>query len=308
MRWPLLNLDERSLELVRDDVPHPAELLVPEHILLVLGEDHLDAVKRRALRDQRHAVLAGIGIPVLEQELAQLLDVELVLGNHAPVRRACHRGKKRSETGIASEDLDDEEALVASRGGAERVGHLDGAGDASAETDAIVGPGNVIVHGLGDRDHPYSLLMEPHRVRKGVVSSDRDEGVDPEPFEVLQSLLAEVVHLVLVLVAEVRRHFVQGDVARPGARGVEEGTAGAANLVHNLLGELHHHVASVEVVAPNELDEPRPSAADAENAVAFTKRPNGERANRRIQPGNVAAAGENPDGSFFRPNVCHTPL
>jgi len=45
-------------------------------------------------------------------------------------------------------------------GGAEAVDHLNGARDAGAEADAVVGAGDVVVHGLGNADDFEAFLVE----------------------------------------------------------------------------------------------------------------------------------------------------
>ena len=77
---------------------------------------------------------------------------------------------------------------MTSRGCSQCMGHLDGAGDTRAETNAIVGARHVVVHGLGNPDDPDSLLVEPDRVREGVVSTDRDQRVDAQPIEIGEHL------------------------------------------------------------------------------------------------------------------------
>src|SRR5690606_19001118 len=164
-------------------------------------------------------------------------DVEGVLGDHAAVGGAGHGGEEGGEAGVSPEDLDDEEALVGSGGGAQPVGQLDGAGHARAEPDAVVGAGDVVVHGLRDRDDADALGVQALGVAQGVVSADRDEDVDPEVLEVLEDGGGHVVDLVHVAVPEVGRDGGAGEPARVGPGGVEEGAAGPARTVHDVFGQ-----------------------------------------------------------------------
>ena len=151
----------------------------------------IDACKQQlALVDEEHRRLLQS-----RETLLGRIDVEDVLGNHAAVRRPGHGWEQGGEPGVPAEDLDDEEALVAAGRRAQRVGHLDRARDAGGEADAVVGPGDVVVHGLRDRDHPHALSVQANGVRKGVVAPDRDQDVDADPVDVRQDLRGQVVRL-----------------------------------------------------------------------------------------------------------------
>ena len=128
-----------------------------------------------------------------------------MLGDDAAVGGARHGRQHGGEAGIAAEDLQHQEALVRAGRGAQAVGHLDGARDAGAEADAVVGAGHVVVHRLGNGDDLDAFLVQAHAVAERVVAADRDEVVDAQPFEVLQHLRRQVVALGVVLVLQVRR-------------------------------------------------------------------------------------------------------
>ena len=88
------------------------------------------------------------------------------------------------------------------------MGHLDGARDAGAEPDAVVGARDIVVHGLWNRDYWNAALMEMRPVAQCVVTADRDQAVDAQEVEVLQHLVGDVVDVVLILVLQMRRHEI----------------------------------------------------------------------------------------------------
>ena len=64
--------------------------------------------------------------------------------------------------------------------GAELVDEVHRPRDRGGEPDAVVGPVDVVVHRLGDRDHRDALVVEAERERQRVVPADRDHRVDAE--------------------------------------------------------------------------------------------------------------------------------
>ncbi len=132
---------------------------------------------------------------------------------------------------------------------------------------------DVVVHRLGDRDDRHALLVQPVPVGEGVVSTDRDEVVDPEEVQVLQDLGRDVVDLVGVLVGQVRWDERLGQMAGPRPRAVEEGPARTSGAIDEVLRQLHDAGAVVRVGVGNQVDEPRPAAPDAEDAVALAAGP-----------------------------------
>ncbi len=193
----------------------PPSFLWPKASVASPREDHVAAFEHGAFGDQDDGVAAGILAAVVDQQLGQLLDVEFVFGDDAAVGGSGHGGQHGGESGIASEDFEDEEALVGTGGGAQAVGHLDGAGDARAEADAVIGARDIVVHRLGDGDDLDAFLIEADAVAKCVVAADRDEVFDAKPLEILDDFRREVVLLGGVAGLEMR-----GDAALPTALGL----------------------------------------------------------------------------------------
>jgi hypothetical protein len=188
------------------------------------------------------------------------------------------------------------------------VRHLDRPGDAGREADAVVGPGDVVVHRLRERDDLEALLVEADAVRERVVPSDRDQDVDTELPDVREDLGGEVVHLVRVAVAEMLGDVRPRNVRGAGPGGVEERPSGPADLVDDLLGELHDAVAVGPPRDPVQLDQAGPAPADAEDPVAVPERPDRDRPDGRVQAGHVSSPRQNRDRSALRPHVRHRSL
>ena len=66
----------------------------------------------RALGDQDHRVVAGVTVAVVHHQLGELLDVEGMLGNEAAIGGAGHGRQERRVPCVATEDFDDQKALV----------------------------------------------------------------------------------------------------------------------------------------------------------------------------------------------------
>ena len=90
--------------------------------------------------------------------------------------------------------------------GAQAVGHLDGAGDAGAEADAVIGARHIVVHGLGDCDDLDALAVQPHAVAQGVVAADGDQVIDAQPVQVLQDFGRQIVDVLFIGILQMRGH------------------------------------------------------------------------------------------------------
>ena len=266
-----------------------------EHVRLFALEAHsFLRLEGRSLRYERNRVLAGIPVVVVRHQLGEMLDVGRILGDEAAVGCAGHRRQQRREAGISAEDLDDEKALVGPGRGAQPVRELDRARDAGTEADAVIAAVHVVVHRLRDGDDVYPFIVQAFAVAERVVASDRDQYVDSDVLEVQEHVLRDVVDR-LVVAGEMRRHARAWQVAWPRSRGVEESAARAAGAIHDGLRELLHAFGVVGAVVPVVVDESRPTAPNADNAVTFAQRADRDRPDRRIETGDVAAAGENRD-------------
>src|SRR5436305_13038989 len=88
---------------------------------------------------------------VMAQQLRQMLHVEFVFWDNAPIRRTGHRWQHRSEPRVASKHFHNEKSLVRSCRGAETIQHFNRPADACSKADAIISSLHVVVLRLGYR-------------------------------------------------------------------------------------------------------------------------------------------------------------
>ncbi len=177
----------------RDQVADAAQLGVPVGVGGLILEDHLAAFEHGAFGDQHHRILARVVVAVIHQQLGQAVDVEFVFRDHAAVGCAGHGGQHGGEAGIAPKHLQHQEALVRAGDGAQAVGQLDGAGDAGAEADAVIGAGHIVIHRLGDGDDLDALLVQAHAVAQRIIAADGDQVIDAQEIQVLEHLGGQIV-------------------------------------------------------------------------------------------------------------------
>jgi hypothetical protein len=87
---------------------------------------------------------------------------------------------------------------------------------------------------------------------------------------------------------------------------VDECTAGPAGPVHNLLSQDLIVLAVVRFFIADNCHGTGPPSPDANDLVAFSQGANRDGANGRVEAGDIATPGENPDHAFFGVDVSHT--
>ena len=117
------------------------------------------------------------------------------------------------------------------------MGHADGPGHAGREPDAVIGAGDVVVHGLGDGHDVHPLLIEADRIAEGIVAADGDQIVDAQPLEVLQDLRRDVIGLHIVGRGQMRGDVRLLHLGGIGARAVQEGSAASIDGPHDIRAE-----------------------------------------------------------------------
>src|SRR5581483_1597695 len=203
------------------------------------------------------------------QALGDLLDVKGALGNQDDVGAAGDPAVHRDPAGVAAHDLHHDDPVVSLGGGVHTVNGFGGNTDGGVEAEAEVGAAEIVVNGLGNADYLDSALVQAHGDRLRVVAADGDEGVN--------LVAAQVLH------AALQAAFALG---RVGARGAQDGAAARQDAGHRLQVERHGLVFHHPAPAFHEADE---LVAVVEDAFANDGSYDG------VQPGAVAAAGENSD-------------
>ena len=242
---------------------------------------------------------------MIAQQLGQQLHVKFVFRDHATGSSAGHGRQHGGVARVASEDLHHQKAFVRSGGGAQPVRHLDGAGDAGTEADAIIGSGNVVVHRLGNRNHLHAFLVEPHAVAQRVIATDGDQEIDAEPCQGGQHLRRQIVALLAVFFLEMGGNGGLFHLAGIGARGVQEGAAAARRAIDDLFAQDRISCPCCHNFLAHDIDQAGPSAADADHLVALAQGADGHGANGGIQSRNIATAGQDAYDALFRVYVCH---
>jgi hypothetical protein len=270
-----------------------------EGIRGVALENHFASFEHGALGDDDGGVAAGILAAVGDHKLGELLNIEFVFGDDAAVGGSRHSWEHSGETCVAPENLEDHEAFVRARSGAQAVGQMNRARHASAETDAVIGARNVVVHSLGDADHFEAFLVEADGVAERVVPSDGDEVVNAEPGEIFQDLGSEVILGSVVSVLKMRGDAGLADAGGIGARRMQKSASGASGTIDDFLRERQEIVAIIVALVANHFDQPGPSVANADDGVTFAQRTESDGADGGVQSGNISAPGEDADDAFL---------
>ena len=182
-------------------------------------------------------------------------------------------------------------------GRAAQVGdHVHRAADGGGEADAVVGAEDVVVHRLRDPDDRDSLLGQALGEGERVVAADRDQRLEMQPLDRADRLRRQV-HEPRLVRRRRRGEQVRGDLARRhgggvGARGVEDRPAGAVDRARAALGQPHRPLRlRLGAVRPG-VQQRRPAAPQPPHFPARVLEDPGQRLDRHVEAGDVAAAGE----------------
>src|SRR4029077_20821823 len=104
---------------------------------------------------------------------------------------------------------------------------------------------------------------------------------------------------------EVRGNAGFGDAAGIGARRMQESATGAAGAIDNLFIQEKEIVGIVVILLADHVRETGPTVTNADDLVAFADGAKSNRADGRIETGNVAASRENADDTFLGADVSH---
>ena len=205
---------------------------------------------------------------ILEQA-ARRLDRDRLLGDQDHVGAAGDPGVERDPADVPAHHLDDHDAVVRLGRRVQAVDRLGRDRDGGVEAERVVGAVEVVVDRLRDADDgEVVLLVELRGDAERVLAADRDERVEPFALEGREHLLDTALDLV-----RVRPRRAED---RPAARQDPGDLAPAERL-------------------DDPVDEPAPPFAHRRDLPAAVERAPRHRADDRVQPRAVAAAGEDPD-------------
>jgi hypothetical protein len=256
------------LDLGGHPVADATQAHVPERVDVTRHQGHVAPLTRhRALgHDDDRRVLR---LEARRDQVADLLDVERHLGDQDDVRAAGHPGVQRDPARVPPHHLDDQRAVVRLGGGVQAVDRLAGDVDRGVEAEGEVGAGQVVVDRLRYADDIDAEVGQPGRHAERVLAADRDQRVDRALGQVVLDPLDAAL-----------------DRERVRAARAEDGPAAREDPPHLGDAELHGHTLEGTLPAVAEADELEPVDGDA---LAH------HRADHRVQPRTVAAAGEDSD-------------
>ena len=221
------------------------------------------------------------GLEALLDVAADLLDVERLLGDQDHVRAARDPGVQRDPARVAAHHLDDQRAVVALGRRVQPVDRLHRDVDRGVEAEGVVGRAEVVVDGLGHADDLDAVVVQLAGHAERVLAADRDQGVDAEAGQVRLDLLQAGL--------AVQRGLLR---QRIGPRGAEDRAAAGQDAAHG------RHVERLRVG----LERSAPAVAEAHELRAVIERAGPhDRADDRVQPGAVAASGQDSDSHLAPP-------
>src|SRR5574337_432334 len=222
--------------------------------------------------DQRPALVGLARAAMLDHGIEVVRD----LGQQDHVGRAGEAAVQRDPAGVASHRLGDHHPAVAARGGFEPVERLGDDRDRAVEAEAQVGVAQVVVDRLGNADHRQAERVHPVGDLHRAVAADRDQRIE------------------LQVVARVGEHL-----------GRHVGAAGAEVMerVAAVVRAQHRPALRDDACYRRMVERPHAPAHEAEESAldpgdaraALVDQRQRDRADDRVQPRAVAAAGEDAD-------------
>src|SRR5258708_39349421 len=185
------------------------------------------------------------------------------------------------------------------------VGQRNSAAEAGAEADAVIGAGNVVVHGFGNGDDFEALLVQANAVAERVIAADGDHVIDAKPFQIFKNFWSDIVFFLGELTLKVFRYVGFAGAPGIGARGMKEGAASAASAIDYVFGEQLEVFGIVVGFVADHFNEPAPTMTKADDLITFAESAESYAANGGIGAGDIAASGEETDDAFYFVYVCH---
>jgi hypothetical protein len=174
--------------------------------------------------------------------------------------------------------------------------------DGGGESNAVVGAEDVVVHRLGDADDGEALAVDAGSISQRVLPSDGNQQVDLQVLQHLQHVVGEVQRLAVVRFSlgmqEVRRPR-GAHAAGVGARGVQEGAAGAVDSPHDEFVERQRTLLVRGRVVGIVEEKAVPAPTDANGLVSLVDGAVDECFDAGIQAGDVTPSRQNADSHFF---------
>src|SRR5678815_4209495 len=174
---------------------------------------------------------------------------------------------------------------------------LDGASDARAEANAVIGAVHVVVHCFRTRDNMQSFVVKTLAITEGIITANWNQNVHAYVLEIPENIFRDIVDRLIISV-EMPRHSTKRQMTGPGSRCVEECSASAARAIYNRFGEVRDTLGVVGAMSSVIVDKSGPAATNSDDAITFAQRANGDCPDCGIETGHVAAAGQDCDRAF----------
>src|SRR3569833_3144476 len=116
------------------------ETNVPERILFLRAGHLSDFGKVAAFRNDDDAIVLTVVVVVLEQS-ADVVNIDLLLGDENDVGAACNSGRVGNPAGVAAHHFANDDAIVRVGGGVEAVDGFGGDHDRGVDTESLSGAG-----------------------------------------------------------------------------------------------------------------------------------------------------------------------
>lgn len=226
------------------------------------------------LRDHDHR---GVLVPeAAAHPVADPRQGERPLRDDDRVGAAGHPGVQRDPAGVPSHHLDDQRAVMRFGGRPQPVDGLRRHVHRGVEAEGVVGGREVVVDGLRHAHDRDAVVGQPAGGAQGVLAADGDQRVDalgvhgaPDGFGAA---------------------LARGVRVRP--RGAEDGPAAGQDVEDVPAGQR----------TGGALEGAAPAVAVPDDLVSPGLRGDHDRADHRVQPGTVAAAGQHPDTHVVPPS------
>ena len=221
----------------------------------------------RALGDHDDREIGAALVAALDA-IADLFDVERLLGHQDHVGAARETGVRRDPTRVTPHHLHDHDPVVALRGRVQAVDGVGGDLHRGVEPEGEVGGRQVVVDRLRHAHHLHAVAREPVRHTERVLAADRDHRADTVAGERRLHPLGTVV-----------------GVVRVGARRAENGAAAREEPARRLERQGHRLT----------LDQPAPTVPVTDELVPLLVALADDGPDHRVEAGAVTPAREHAD-------------
>src|SRR3990172_35760 len=170
------------------------------------------------------------------------------------------------------------------------------AGDRRREPDAILGAVDIVIHGFGDRHDRDAFVVQTQRIRKRIISADRNYCIQTQFVDDLQYVGRKILDLAVPLTTRQKgRDVFLAHLPRIGPRSVQYGAAGAINRPDRVVVEHHRVPGDACRIIWLTLQQAAPTTTDAQNVVPVVQNPADDGLEASVQSRDVTPTGQNSD-------------